>query len=179
MNDNAIITIIRNILLAGFAANSMANVRVRHSYQPTKTGVPTAPTVFIHKISANRYGHPGRASVYNMANRSFDYTESIWRTPVFQVDALSLQDPSDLTLPTASDLVELAADILQTEATRQTLLTSNIGIERIQNVRQSYFVDDRDNHEQSPSFDFTLSFRRTFVSTAPEVTERELNVNRV
>ena len=179
MNDNDVIAIIIAILRSGFVALSQPSIVIKQNYQPTQQGVPDEPALFLHKIMAPRYGFPGRHSTYNTANANFDTVESIWRMPTFQVSGLAQQDPNDIASLTASDIVEMAADILQTRATRQTLLDSEIGIFRIQQVRQLYFVNDKDRFEQEPSFDFTLSYRRTFNLTTPAVTATEVNISRV
>lgn len=179
MNDNDIIRLIISILRTGLNGMGMSNVLIKQSYNPLQTGVPTAPTIYLHKISTPRYGWPKRKSVYNADNSNFDHSEVFWRTPTFQIDGLSVQDPTDTAQLTASDIVLAAADILQTDLGINTLKQSGVGIDRIIQVRDSYFVDDRERHEQSPSFDFTLSYQKTITSTAGVVDDFELNVNRV
>lgn len=179
MNDNDVIAIIIGILEAGFTSLSIPNVTVLQNYQPTQQGVIETPAIYLHKIDAPRYGFPGRQHVYNSVDEDFDTTETIWRTPTYQVNALAQQDPSDIASLTASDYVEAAAHILQTEATRQTLLQSNIGITRIRDIRIQYFVNDKDRHEQEPSFDFTLSYRREFISKTPAIVGHRAGINRV
>lgn len=179
MNDNDVLAIVIGILNSGFAALPLPGIAVKQGYQPTQEGVPETPTAYIHKVSARRYGHPGRRSVYNADDDDFDTMESIWRVPTFQVSGLAQQDPRNIAAPTASDIVESAADIMQTSATRDTLLASNIGIIRIMDVRMLYFVNDKGRHEQEPSFDFVLSYRREFTLKTPAVTAFEANIQRV
>ncbi len=179
MNDNDIFAIIIGILEAGFVAMSLPSVVVAQNYQPTPQGIENAPTIYIHKLSAGRYGYPGQKSVYNAGDDDFDTTDSIWRLPSFQISGLSVQDPSNISMLTASDIVETAADILQFPSTRQTLSSSDIGIFRIKNVREVYFSDDRDRYEQEPSFDFELSYLKTFTSKTPRVTAQRAEISRV
>lgn len=181
MNDNDVLRIIIGIIRTalGNMGDAFSTISVEQKYQPTQTGTPEPPAVFIHKVLTDRYGHPGRRSVFNTGNDNFDYEESIWRVPTFQISGLSQQDPASTTQLTASDIVETVADILQTEATRQTLLSSGIGITRITQVREAYFTNDKQRFEQSPSFDFVLSYRRTFNSTVPRVTRAVDTIRRV
>ena len=181
MNDNDILMIVIGLIRTALTAMGapLDAVTVSQKYQPTLAGTPEPPALFIHKILTERYGHPGRRSTYDNANDNFDYQESIWRVPTFQISGLAQQDPAMLTQLTASDIVEVAADILQTEATRQTLLTSEIGIQRITQVRQTYFVNDKQRFEQSPSFDFTLSYRREFNSEVSRVLRATDNITRI
>ena len=169
VNDNDILAIIIGILKAGFSALGITDVSVLQSYQPTMQGVPTGKAVFIHKINAPRYGYPGTKDAYNSGNSDFDTKTLNWRSPTFQIDGLAPQDPTDTTLLTASDLVEIAADIMQFQSTVQTLWESGIGIKRISELRPSYFIDDRREHEQSPSFDFTISYQKVYDTTTPAV----------
>lgn len=179
MNDNDVFQIIRAILLQGMIDMGQPGVQVKQAFQPDQTGVPSPPVILLHKIGVQRYGWPKRRAVFNDTTDVFDQTEIFWRAPTFQVAALAIQDPGDLTQLTASDLVEAAADILQLDATLTTLRASQIGIDRITQVRVPYFIDDRDRHEQSPSFDFTLTYQHEITSTVPVVTEQQLNIHRI
>lgn len=180
MTDNDIIALVIRVLRTGLDSKDLQAVRIKQKYQPRDIGIPTGPVIYLHKISADRYGFPGRKDVYNETNGNFDHTESIWRTPVYQVDALSPNtNPADLTIPTPSDIVETAADILQLSSTRDTLLADGVGIQRIITIRQNYFTDDRGRYEAAPSFDFTLSYRRQWTTTAPPVDSYILNAESV
>jgi len=179
MNDNQVLRVLLPILSSGLVALGVSGILIKQSYQPRQTGVEISPTLYIHKIQAQRYGFPGRKDTYNSTNRNFDHQESIWRNPTWQVDGLSTQDPNNIQQLTASDIVEAAADVLQQSATREALLQQDIGILRITNIREMYFVDDRERHEQRPSFDFTLTYRRVFSSTVPPVLSQVCNVRRV
>jgi len=181
MNDNDIFVIIRNILLAGLNTMGISGVQVKQNFQADQGGVPTPPAIFFHKIAANRYGFPGRRSIWNEANQNFDHVETTWRRATYQITGLAIQDPSDLSQLTAADLVEAASDILQLDAARDMMKAEDesLNIERIQDIRTPYFTDERKRYEQSPSFDFVLSYQKRFVSTAQPVTAKELNFNRV
>ena len=179
MNDNDVLQVLLPVLSSGLVALGVNGVLIKQAYQPRQTGVEIPPTLYLHKIQAPRYGFPGRRDTYNAENQNFDHVESIWRTPVWQVDGLATQDPANLAQLTASDIVEAAADVLQQIVTRETLLRSNIGIERITNIRESYFTDDRERHEQRPSFDFTLTYRREFTTTVSPVLSQTCKVRRV
>ena len=179
MNDNDVIMVLIALLNSGYTGLGIPDVIVKQAYQPTMQGVPTNRAVFLSKVLAPRYGYPGTTNTFNVLDDDFDTVESIWRSPTFQITGLATQDPSDITSLTASDIVEKAADILQTRSARQTLLTSGIGIQRIQNIREIYFIDDRDRHEQIPSFDFTVSYRVTFQFKTPVVNTFEADIHRV
>ena len=179
MNDNQVLLILLPILNSGMVSLGVTGVVIKQSYQPRGNGVETDPALYLHKIRAPRYGFPGRKDTYNQNTETFDHTESIWRTPSWQVDGLSTQDPANINQLTASDIVEAAADVLQQSRTREALLQDNIGIERITEIRELYFTDDRERHEQRPSFDFTLTYRREFPSTVQPVNDHTLKIRRL
>ena len=179
MNDNQVIAVLISVMRMGLDEIGLTDVQIRQNYQPRKVGVSSQPVLYFHKISAPRYGFPGRRDSYNSTNRNFDHSESIWRTPTFQVNGLSTQNPADINQLTASDIVEQTADVLQQSNTRTRLLAQKIGIFRITQIREDYFHDDRDRFEQSPSFDFTLSYRRVIDSTVQPVTDFSLNCHQV
>lgn len=179
MNDNDVIKIIIQVIRAGLDSYGLTTVRIKQGYQPRSQGVEILPAVYLHKISADRYGFPSRIDVYNEGNRNFDHTETIWKTPTYQIDALSPQNPADINQLTASDIAEATAEALQSEASLRTFKQSRISIDRISTIREAYFTDDRDRYEQRPSFDFTLSYRFQRRITAPAVSSQQCRVNRV
>ncbi|CAH0447388.1 hypothetical protein LMG10661_03454 [Ralstonia syzygii subsp. syzygii] len=179
MTDNELFRALLPLVRTGVASLGVADVTVKQQYQPTQQGTPSGLVLFLHKISDVRYGFPERKSVWDQSAGDFLHTESVWMQTSFQVNALAPQDPKHPELPTASDLLNLAAWVLQSDAARQALQSHEVGIYRVQDIRQVYFVDDTDRFEASPSFDFTLTHRRTITSRAPAVQTFEHAIYRV
>ena len=168
--DNSLIQLFLPIIKAGLTADGFTTTVVKQSNQPTQQGIPTAPTVYFFKAYNYRYGFLGRKDIWNTMTSQFDHVEGQYFESTFQVSALVLQDPTDLTIPTASDLVNEVASIMQSDSTRAILKTSGVGILRVTDITNPYFVDDHDNFEASPSFDFTLTYFNTRVTTSPLIT---------
>lgn len=168
--DNTLIQLFLPIIKAGLIADGFTNVIVKQSNQPTQQGIPTAPMVFFTKIYNKRFGFLRREDVWNIAAQDFIHTESQYYETSFQVSALTLQNPSDITIPTASDLVNEVASIMQSSNTLDILNNAGVGILRISDITNPYFVDDRDNFEASPSFEFVLVYLNERVSTSPKIT---------
>jgi len=168
--DNTLIQLFLPVIQAGLVADGFTTTVVKQSNQPTQQGIPTAPMVFFTKIYNRRYGFLGREDVWDSGTSSFIHSESQYYETAFQVSALVLQNPSDLTIPTASDLVNEVACLMQSDATRAILNAQGVGILRITDVTNPYFVDDRDNFEASPSFDFVLTYLNVRTSTTPKIT---------
>lgn len=170
MTDNELIALFLPIINTGLAANGFTDVVVLQSNQPTQQGIPTGPAVYFTKISNRRYGFLGTYDKWDSDNGTMVHTEVQPFESTYQVSALVLQNPKTPTQYTASDLVNEVAAILQSEKTVMTLASSNVGVLRISDIGNPYFVDDQDQFEANPSFDFTLTYRNVRVSTTAPIT---------
>lgn len=156
MLDNQLIKIFYPIIKQGFIDFGLGSVIVRQSYQPTQQGTETTPSVYFFKVSDKRYGSPAKDSFYDSG---LDEQKQVYRQlyeTTFQISALAAQDPKDTNSLTASDLVNITSEILQLDSTIEELKDNDVGILRITDIRNPIFTDDRDQFEESPSFDFTL-----------------------
>lgn len=171
---------IRDVLLAGFAARTPPVVLgVKQAEQPVQQGTPTGPTIFMTLVDQHRYGTPQRTDEWDEQAEVMRHTESQWYESHFQLNALSTQNPKDAAQLTAGDLLNYAAYILQSDAGRQALREDGLGIERVTDVRNPKFQDDRDRFEASPSFDFVLTHKQIVVSEVPVLQSTELRITRV
>ena len=177
--DNSLIQIFLPIINSGLIADGFTSVTVKQSNQPTMQGINTNPTVYFFKVSNKRYGYLARYDKWDSINSTMVHNENQYYETTFQVAALVLQNPKDLTIPTASDLVNEVACIMQSDNTRYILNQSGIGILRIQDISNPYFFDDRDNFEASPSFNFTLTYENFRVSTSPIINSFTTNIHGV
>lgn len=172
MNDNALIKVLREILLTGLFVNNQADVEVEQAYQPTQQGANSSKSVYFFKVSDNRYGFGARQYSYGTMNSTL--TESQLYVTTFQIQAWVRQVPTlvvDYSLLTASDLVNLCARILLSQAALDTFDTNNIGVLRITDVRNPFFIDDRGQFESSPSFDVQLTSKTDMASQIPSTSE--------
>jgi len=168
--DNSLIQLFLPIIQTGLIANGFTTTVVRQSNQPRQQGIPTAPMVFFTKVFNKRFGFLRREDRWNTLTSQFDHVESQYYETSFQVSALSLQNPANLTIPTASDIVNEVASIMQSSSTLTTLNNAGVGILRISDITNPYFLDDRDNFEASPSFDFVLVYLNERVTMSPLIT---------
>ncbi len=172
--DNQIIQIFLPILNAGLIADGFTGVTVKAANQPTQQGIDTNPTLYFFKVFSKRYGFLGRDDVW-VASQMV-HTETQFVESTFQISALVLQNPATPNQYTASDLVYEASSIMQSDQTLDTLNNGGIGILRVAELRNPWFVDDRDNFEASPSFDFTLVYENDRVGINPHITQYNTNV---
>lgn len=176
MLDNQLIQLFLPIIKHGLIANGLTNVSVKQAYQPTQQGVNTNATVYFFKVSDHRYGWVGRVNTWNADTGQMIYTETQNYETTFQINALVIQDPKTPNQYTASDLVNTVAQIMQSASTVQTLIDSDVGIYRITDIRNPYFMDDKDRFEASPSFDFTLTHKQISQTITPVISSTKLDI---
>ena len=169
MLDNQLIKIFLPIINNGLIGEGLVNVSVRQNYQPTNQGIKSGQSVYFFKVSDERRGTVGVREKFDALNSLMIREEITSYESTFQVSAYSIQDPTDTDQLTASDLVNVVSEILQRENTVQTLTANSIGILRIGQIRNPYFINERNNFEASPSFDFVLSHNQTRVTEIPVV----------
>lgn len=173
-NDNQLIQIFLPIIQNGLVADGFTNVITKQSNQPTQQGINTSPTIYFFKVSGRRYGFLGRYDKWNSTQMT--HTENQYMEATFQIMALVLQNPITPNQYTASDLVYEVSSIMQSDNTRDILNESGIGILRVTDLLNPYFLDDRDQFEASPSFDFTLTYLNSRQSVSPIITNYDYNI---
>lgn len=184
MNEKALFSAIRSTLISGFTALNLVAPQIKQSYQPRQQGTPTGPVLFMQLIAQHRYGSMGRNYEWippvppETEGREVRTETQIFEA-MFQISALSPQDPADDAQLTAGDLANYAAYILQSDTGMAQLLASGIGIERITDVRNPKFDDDRDQFEASPSFDFVLTHKQIVTSEVPVLQSTEFLMKQV
>lgn len=168
MTDNQLIQLFLPIIQNGLIADGFNGITVKQSNQPTQQGIPTSPILYFYKLASKRYGFLGRHDKWVI--NSMIHTESQYMETTFRISSLVLQYPITPNQYTASDLIYEVSSIMQSDSTRDILNKSNIGILRVVNLPNPYFVDDRDQFEASPSFDFTLTYQNFRNSINPIIT---------
>jgi len=168
--DNTLIQTFLPIINSNLITDGYTTVSVKQANQPTMQGINTNPTVYFYKVHSNRYGFLGRNDAWDSVSSTMIHSESQYFESTWQFQALYLQNPSTPDQFTASDLIQEISDILQSDSTRTTLNNSNIGILRITDIVNPYFVDDRDNYEAIPSFDIVFQYQNIRTSVDPSFT---------
>ncbi len=178
MTDNELASLIRQSLLTVMEGQSIDGFPVIGAFQPTTQGrVPDG--IYFHPVSDNRYGWQSRTDEYDEMSGDQTHTESQWHESTFQVQGFARQNPADLSLPTAKDLTDTVAMLMQSQPFRQLLRDEGVGIQRVTQVRAPFFVNDNGNFEQNPSFDITFSHKRVINQVTPSITDIECNIARV
>lgn len=180
MLDNDLIREIIAAIKTGLATyDGLSDVPVKQTYQPTNQGIETGPAVYLFKIGDKRIGSPHKLDKWDQENSVMVHTYRQWYETTFQISALSIQNPREEDSLTASDLVNTVSAILQSDATLGILRANDIGVLRVMDIRNPYFVDDKDRYEANPSFDFIVTHEQVVVSTSNVVETIEYNIKRV
>jgi hypothetical protein len=161
--------LLQSVLTAGLAARGVT-AQVQQDQQARQQGTPSAATVFFHHIGTVNVGWPEKSDVWNAGNGNFDHTETQRRESRYQIGALAPRTPGDPTLPTPADFCLAAAAVLQSDVTIATLQASSVGVQHITEIRSTYFVDDRQQNEENPTFDVILSYQDVFTTSTPKIT---------
>jgi hypothetical protein len=167
MTDNQLIQFMAAQLDAASEASGW-NYPVLQKNNPTLEGIPAAPAIFFEKLFDHAYGWPIDSFTYNEppVDNFSDNSMQLYET-TFQISALVIQDPEDLTLPTASDVANYIKMWLTHPVTLQTFRSQNVGLLRVTQIRNPYFEDDRHRFEAHPNFDLVLTHDNTLTLTVP------------
>jgi len=162
MLDNDVLKVIISELKSQLNLYGLSDVKIKQSYQPTQQSKSNQRRIFIHKVTNPQIGTGFK---YAGTKR----TQQYFKRASFQFDALAQQDPSDINSLTASDILTAAADLLQSYDAVRNLRSNGVNIERITDVRPSYFINDKDRNESSPSFDLTLTYQHEYEKEVPPI----------
>jgi hypothetical protein len=181
MTDYARAVTIRTALLAGLVANGSSAEVVQFDPMTTQ-GRPSGPAVLFQKLFDRRYGFAKRDDVPDpdeptrMIHRETQYYES-----TYQFEAVGPSAQPGATLPTAtpSDLVNLAAGVVQSDAFMDALRQGGLAVLRVTQVRNPFMQNDREQFEAAPSFDLVVTHEQIMLSTTPAAVVGELRMARV
>ena len=173
MLDNQLFTLILSTLNGQLADVGLAGTIIAKAYQPIREGVEqssiSSPTVsaYLTKLYDLRDGFPGQADEWSDTSNTETQTQTQVYHSTFQLSTLAVQQPGNVTQLTASDVANLLAALLQNPITMALFQAQGVGILTITDIRNPYFLDDRDRYEASPSFDFTLVHNQVLTKSVP------------
>jgi hypothetical protein len=170
--DNTLFALIADTLDAAAALAGWNYLTVARD-QPSPQGSVSAGTIYLEREFDDRYGWPAVQSAYNAPvspapQGTFTKTELQWVEARFQVSAMVIQNPSDLALPTALDVVRYAAQYINARQIVKTLKRTNgVSILKVSKIRNPWEKDDRDIYEATPSFDLVVQYQAEISFTIP------------
>jgi hypothetical protein len=172
LTDNNLISTVLSIINDALIEQSYTDVTVRSSFQPTMVGIPSNPSVYLHKIYDYRYGSLKKKDTWDAGDLKMYHQEEQVYESTFQISTLVTQDPANLNDPgyTASDLATTVSFILQSDKAASILAANEIYILRIVNIPSSWMSFDRDRYQDNASFDFILTYNRDIISEIGTIT---------
>lgn len=154
---------------------------IKQSNQLRAAGRPTTRALLLDKVGDYRYGQVKREDVPDpvepllMIHRE----TQIYETRV-RINGMAAPPPvrgaPPGNEPSASDLLNRAAAVLQSDTGMAALRAAGIAPLRITEVRNPTFRNDQDQFEASPSFDFLFQHDQVTVTTTPAAVVGELVV---
>lgn len=180
MNDKQIAALFVAELLPRMRAQAdLAGVALARKYQPRQQGATTGPVVYFFKVGDHDHGSPKREEIINGAGVVFNQTQRQLVETTYQFAAWVPQDPANVAALTESDVLNIVSAIMQSDALIAAFRAAGVGIQRVTDIRNPYFVDERNRFEAEPSFDIVLTHYRNLSSTLPAVDTFEANISRV
>lgn len=171
MLDNQLIIAIRAELLnqlSNYFVHDLSDVKVKRSYQPTEQAVTEDRVIFIHRVNNPQVG----------GGLKYDGTKRIeqrFKRATFQFDILAPYNEADINALLPGDILNIAADLLQSYNGIRNLRENGVNIERVTDVRPSYFINDKERFESSPSFDLTVNYQHDYENEIPKITRATFN----
>lgn len=174
MLDHEICTALRAVL-GPLVKEQFPTTEIIQAFQGTSQGVPTDPTVFIHKISDKRYGFPRTDHQFRPAPGTDPLDPNIPTVTTqlvesrFQFSALRKNNPSDPAPVTASDMLRYVAMLMSVDGILHALRARGLKLMRILDVVNPYFTDDSDQFAASPTFDVVIQHYDTYSAPVPKI----------
>jgi len=151
------------------------DVDILQAYQPVETGVKTKDSVYFFEVSTERIGQPNRISKWDTVQGKTINTDYQIIGITYQISVL-VRSPKTYT---ASDILSDLSIYMQSSEFIAELESQGIGILAIKQMRANWFKDDRDQHQEAPSFDFTITYNRAIIRPEQTISTIEYKINGV
>lgn len=178
MKQKALNALIRAQLLAGLARYGVPAIPVKQGFQPTTQGrVPRC--VYYWAIDDTPEGAQYTDHVTDPNTLQLTTAETqIWATS-FQIGALIPDDPADDSQLTAKDVTTILRQIVVSQPFVAALTAQNIGVRRPTPIRNPQFLNEQNQFEYNPSFDFTVTHKQVIIQLTDSIESVEFNLHRV
>ena len=177
MNEKALDKLIRAELLKGLARYGVTDMPVKQGYQPTTQG-RLDKCIYFWALPDIPEGWQYRKHKADEAGQ-ISTTETQIIATSYQMGALIPDDPSDSIQKTAKDMTVLARMVVQSQPFVIAMTKAGIGVRRPSEVRNPQFVNDQDQYEFQPSFDFTVTHKQVIIQLTDSIESVEFNIHRV
>ena len=168
--------LIKSVLDTGLAARSIT-ATVKQANQPRQAGTLSTPEITFFHVASVNVGWPEKKDEYDEAHSKMVHSEIQNRESRWQIGAIVPRGPNSTLMP--SDYLLACAGIMQSNATLDTLTAKSVGIQHITQIRSVWFVDDKGQNSESPSFDIILSHQDVVISETPVLNAVKFQIEEV
>lgn len=179
MTNNEIAEFFRSQMLAMLTEQGHPEVRVTSSFQPTNQGRLDGPVLYFVEVGDIPAGAQGSVTTRDVATGQVVDISTQRMRLTYQVQGFAPADTTDLTTLRAADVTKLALMLLKSPPFIRALKSRTMGIETIGTTRPNFAVNDRAQFEAGPSFDFTMSYRRSIIQKSAVIETAEIAIHRV
>ncbi len=180
MNDKDLFALfVQHLLPALRTRTGVSTLVLARSYQPEQQGSVQVPSVYFFKIADRRHGHTQRSTAYNEGTGLFDTNDVQVYESTFQLSAWAQENTNSVTSLTNSDILNVAAAIVQSDDFLNKFRLAGVGVLRVTDVRNPFIFNEQARFEAVPSFDVVLTYERELVLTTPAVETYETDIKRV
>lgn len=179
MINNEIAALFRAQMLAMLAEQGHPEVDVTASFQTDNQGRLSGPVLYFVELSDDPYGGQGYKTTHNaLTGETIDTSMQRMRIS-YQVQGFAPVNKTDLTVLRAGDIVKMALMLLKSPPFIRALKDNGMGIEKIATTKPNFVVNDRAQYEAGPTFEFTMSYRRSIIQKSAIITTADIAINRV
>lgn len=178
MRQKELIALVRTELLAGLARYGVSDIPVKQGYQPTTQGRVTR-CVYFWMLPTTPIGEQSRSYATDPQSLELRQTETQNLATTFQIGALIPDDPSDDAQQTAIDITILCRQIVKSQPFIRSMTAANAGVRDVTAIRNPQFVNEQDQFEYNPSFDFTITHKQSIMQLTDSISTVEFNLHRV
>jgi hypothetical protein len=179
MTNNEIRAFFVTQMTAMLTAQGHPEIDVVSSFQPDSQGRLDGPVLYFAEAGDVPNGAQGFTTQHNpLTGSTIDTSVQRWRI-TFQVQGFAPVDKTDLGKLTAQDITKLALMLVNSPRFRAALKANNMGLEKIPATKPNFVVNDRAQYEAGPSFEFTMSYKRTIIQQSAIITTADIAIHRV
>lgn len=172
MRDNELFMLLQTEIVALAPLRGVTDSAVMLRYQPTQQGRPTGSTVWMTKGPERPFGTP--LITYPGINEREE--QSMETTIQFSVTRPSALKPADLT---HGDILKRIRGVVQSRAFMRAILPAGASVLRVPDIRNTPFLNDRDEWEEGPMFDLIVKHSDVFINSVPEFSAYEFRLTAV
>lgn len=177
MKQKALNALIRRELVKGLAKLGVTTP-VKQGYQPTSQG-RVDEVIYYWRLADDPDGWQYRENVPDPVTFQTRIKETQVTATSYQIGALIPDDPQNDNQLTAMDITTMCRQVVMSVPFGLALQAEGVGIQRASQIRNPQFVNDEDQYEFQPSFDFTVTHKQVIIQSSSSIESVEFNIGRI